>query len=273
MSGSASAGRLADEARALGPWFHNLHLPHGVQTAPDHPYGDFPLFKWREIGKHIPRSLRGWRVLDVGCNGGFYSIELARRGARVLAIDHDPHYLAQARWAAQATGLQDRIEFREMPLYALARLPGRYDLVWFMGVLYHLRYPLLALDILRRKTVRLMVMQTLTMPDRDDPQPQPDDLPMTARARLVAPGWPRAAFIEHRLDGDPTNWWVPNTQAARAMLRASGFRVRGLIAHETWLCEPSADLPAHERALIEAELASAIGATEAASDLLEDELA
>src|SRR5690606_34210829 len=106
---------------------------------------------WREIGKHIPRSLRGWRVLDVGCNGGFYSIELARLGARVLAIDHDPHSLAQAHWAAQVTGVQDRIEFREMPPYALAHMPGRYDLVWFMGVLYRLRYPLLALDILRRK--------------------------------------------------------------------------------------------------------------------------
>src|SRR6185312_14831575 len=53
---------------ALAPWFHNLHLPDGRQTAPDHSLGDFPAFKWREIEPHIPQDLSGWRVLDIGCN-------------------------------------------------------------------------------------------------------------------------------------------------------------------------------------------------------------
>src|SRR3954462_896239 len=94
------AGGLAAEAAALGPWFHNLHLPDGAQTAPDHPLGDFPSFKWKQLGPALPEHLDGCRALDIGCNAGFYSFELARRGADVLAIDHDPHYLRQARWAA-----------------------------------------------------------------------------------------------------------------------------------------------------------------------------
>ena len=43
----------------LGPWFHNLHLPDGVQTAPDHPLGDFPRWKWEEIAPHLPVSPKG----------------------------------------------------------------------------------------------------------------------------------------------------------------------------------------------------------------------
>jgi len=67
---------------ALAPWFHNPHLPDGVQTAPDHFLGDSPTFKWREIAPHLPEDLHGWRVLDVGCNAGFYSFELARAARR-----------------------------------------------------------------------------------------------------------------------------------------------------------------------------------------------
>src|SRR5690348_12631725 len=71
------------EIAALGPWFHNLHLPDGSETAPHHRLGNFPAFKWAEIAPHIPSDLTGWRVLDIGCNAGFYSFELAKRGAHV----------------------------------------------------------------------------------------------------------------------------------------------------------------------------------------------
>src|SRR3954463_5960088 len=85
---------------ALGPWFHNIHLPDGTQTAPDHFLGDFPRFKWEALADHLPADLEGWTALDIGCNAGFYTFELAARGARVTGIDVDPHYLAQAEWAA-----------------------------------------------------------------------------------------------------------------------------------------------------------------------------
>src|SRR5687767_3318569 len=140
---------LQREIKALGPWFHNLHLPDGTQTLPDHFLGgDFPTFKWREIRSAIPKRLDGWRVLDVGCNAGFYSFELAKRGASVVGIDVDDHYLAQARWAAEQLGMSERVEFRQMEVYEIARSRDKFDLVWFMGVFYHLRYPLLALDLL-----------------------------------------------------------------------------------------------------------------------------
>jgi tRNA (mo5U34)-methyltransferase len=226
------------QIEALAPWFHNLHLPDGTQTAPDHFLGDdFPGFKWREIAPVIPEKLNGWRVLDIGCNAGYYSFELAKRGASVLGIDVNPHYLAQARWAAREFGLSDRVEFRRMEVYDLARSREQFDLVWFMGVFYHLRYPLLALDLLALRTRRLLMFQTLTMPG-DSVYPVKPDYAIHDRAPLLEAGWPKMAFVEHNFSGDPTNWWVPNHAAIEAMLRSAGLRIKTRPGHEMYLCEP-----------------------------------
>jgi tRNA (mo5U34)-methyltransferase len=222
---------------ALAPWFHNLHLPNGVQTAPDHPLGDYPAFKWRQLRDAIPHDLTGWRALDVGCNAGFYSFELARRGADVLAIDADDHYLAQADWARGLFGLEDRVELRRMQVYDLARVDATFDLVLLMGVLYHLRYPLLGLDLAAEKTERLLVVQTLTMPGDEVVEP-PGDLPIDRRERLTEPGWPKAAFVERALAGDETNWWAPNHAAVEAMVRSAGLEVVERPGHELYVCRP-----------------------------------
>src|SRR5215218_4305599 len=111
---------LRSRVEALGPWFHNLNLD-GVQTAPNHFLHDFPAMKWRRFQHALPEDLSGKTVLDIGCNGGFYSIEMKRRGAeRVVAIDFDPRYLAQARLAAEV--MEQDIEFHEMSVYDVASL-------------------------------------------------------------------------------------------------------------------------------------------------------
>jgi tRNA (mo5U34)-methyltransferase len=248
-----------EAVRALGPWFHNLVLPDGTQTAPDHPLGpDFPGRKWRDLAPHLPEDLGGWTALDVGCNAGYYSFELARRGARVTAVDVDERYLEQARWAAAQYGLDDRVTFRRAQVYDLAREAAAYDLVLFMGVFYHLRYPTLALDVLAQRTRRLMVFQTLTMPG-DAVRDTPLDLGIDDRDAMLEPGWPAMAFIEHRLANDPTNWWAPNHACVLAMLRASGLRVTGRPHHEVYLCEPDPARPADVSTWNAAELLAATG--------------
>jgi tRNA (mo5U34)-methyltransferase len=230
------------EILALGPWFHNLHLPDGAQTAPGHQLGDFPSFKWRELAPHLPADLTGWTALDVGCNAGFYTFELAKRGARVVAIDVEPLFLRQAKWAAREYGLADRVEFRRMQVYDLARLEGQFDLVLFMGVLYHLRYPLLGLDLVAEKVRRLLVLQTLTAPGMAVHPDTARDRTILDRDDLAAPGWPTLSFIEHTFAGDGTNWWAPNHAAVEAMLRSTGLRVTARPGHEMYLCEPDAEL-------------------------------
>lgn len=230
--------RTASQIDRLAPWFHNLHLPSGHQTAAGHPLGDFPAFKWRQIAGVLDEDLRGVRALDVGCNAGFYSFQLAARGADVLAIDVDEHYLRQGRWAAQQLDPAGRVRFRRMHLYDLGA-EERFDLILFLGVLYHLRYPQLALDLLAELSAGQMIVQTLTMPG-DAPAEVPADLPFDQRGRLAGPGWPKAAFIERSLAGDATNWWAPDDACVRAMLRAAGLRVVDAPAHETYVCEREA---------------------------------
>jgi tRNA (mo5U34)-methyltransferase len=235
---SIGSGDLGREIEALGPWFHNLHLPDGVQTAPEHRFGDFPRFKWQHVANAVPHDLTGWSVLDIGCNAGFYSIELARRGAQVLGIDVEPLYLRQAQWAAKRLGMEDRLTFVQAQVYELAKEHRQFDLVWFTGVLYHLRYPTLALDLVRNVTGKLMMFQTMTMPG-EEVLDTPKDLPLDQRAELLHPGWPKMAFVEHRIAGDETNWWAPNHACVEALLRSARFEVLDRPEHEFYLCRPA----------------------------------
>jgi tRNA (mo5U34)-methyltransferase len=230
--------RIQHDIAELAPWFHNLHLPDGTETAPGHFLGDFPRYKWQALAPHLPARLDGWTALDIGCNAGYYSFELAKRGARVTGIDVDRHYLRQAEWAARELGLEKDIQFREMQVYDLAAEEETYDLVLFMGVFYHLRYPLLGLDIVARRTRRMMVFQTLTIPGMEV-YADTWDHPIHEREALRDPGWPRMAFIEHRFANDPTNWWVPNHAGVEALLRSSGMTVQANLGHEIYLCDPA----------------------------------
>lgn len=228
---------LREQISSLGPWFHNLHLPDGSQTFPEHPFGDFPAFKWQHLAQAIPADLHSWSVLDIGCNAGFYSFEMARRGARVLGVDVEPLYVRQARWAARQFGFEQQVDFIEGDVYHLIHSPAQYDLVWFTGVFYHLRYPTLALDLVRRATARLMMFQSMTMPG-EAREPVPPELPLNRRDLMLGDGWPKMAFVEHRLAEDDSNWWVPNATCVEALLRSAGFEVLSRPEHEFYLCRP-----------------------------------
>jgi tRNA (mo5U34)-methyltransferase len=245
--GRMTADELASEVRALAPWFHNMDLGGGIWTAPDHFLGNYPADNFARFEAAVPGDLSGRSVLDIGCNAGFYSVEMARRGAaRVVGIDSDPRYLAQARLAARALGFE-QVEFRQMDVYQVAELGERFDFVIFMGVLYHLRHPLLALDLIREHVVRedgaggLLLFQTLQQGSdavADVPQDHPFFMPGTwvKPAYFDDPGYPKMHFIERAYAGDWTNWWAPNRAGSAAMLRAAGFAIVEHPSSEVFLC-------------------------------------
>lgn len=225
---------VAERVADLAPWFHNLDLD-GVATAPDHFLGDYPRHKWARFADAIPADLSGRTVLDIGCNAGFYALEMKRRGAdRVVGIDHDPRYLAQAALAAEVTGLD--IELRRASVYDVAALGERFDVVLFLGVLYHLRHPLLALDLIRAHAAAdLLVCQSLLRGDAEA-APLADDYPFEHQDIFSAPGAPRMQFVERAFAGDPTNWWIPNPPGLEAMLRSAGFAVLARPEPEVFVC-------------------------------------
>jgi tRNA (mo5U34)-methyltransferase len=227
---------------SLGPWFHNLRLG-GHQTAPTHFLGDYPATFFQRFAHVIPADLSGWTVLDIGCNAGFYCFEMKRRGAsHVVGIDAEPLYLRQARFAAAQLGMGVDVEFRESSIYDVGQLGERFDLVLFMGVLYHLRYPLLALDLLREFSVgKLLLFQTMVRgrADAEGDGRVKQDYAFEDRTPFDAPIFPRMHFVEHRYAGDASNWWIPNHPAAEAMLRSAGFEVLANPDPEVFLCRPS----------------------------------
>jgi tRNA (mo5U34)-methyltransferase len=245
-----------DDLRArvaeLGPWFQNIDLGGGLTTAPDHFLGDYPSFKFARFADVLPADLEGRSVLDIGCNAGFYSIEMKKRGAgRVVGIDSDDRYLAQARLVADTLGFPD-VEYRNLSVYHVGALGEKFDLVIFMGVLYHLRHPLLALDLIREHVAgELMLFQTMQQGSQDVllvPEDHPFFVPGTCNppAFFDNPAYPKMHFIEKAFAHDWTNWWAPNAACSQAMLRAAGFTIEAQPEPEVYLCRV-APVPYGER--------------------------
>lgn len=164
-----------------------------------------------------------------------------RGAARVVGIDSDEHYLAQARFVAEALGFDD-VEYRNLSVYDVGALGERFDLVIFMGVLYHLRHPLLALDLIREHVAGdLMLFQTMQQ-GSPDVLPVPDDHPFFLPGTCDPPtffddpAYPKLHFIENAFAHDWTNWWAPNAAASQAMLRAAGFAIEANPEPEVYLC-------------------------------------
>lgn len=220
----------------LGPWFHDLDL-HGVRTAPEHPLGDFLHELWSTVEPAFPADMAGKTVLDVGCNAGFYTFRMAERGARVTGIDHDGRYLAQARFAADVLGHE--VELRQMEAYDVGALGRGFDFVIFMGVFYHLRHPLLALDRLAALVGERMVFQSLVRGPEWGGGPLEEDYPIEEEELFEEPGFPAMYFVEDRYAGDPTNWWIPNEAGLQAMLRSSGLEIEAHPGPGVYFCRPN----------------------------------
>jgi tRNA (mo5U34)-methyltransferase len=194
----------AARRQSLG-WWHSFDLPDGSHIEGVNSVeglrkrlGQFP----------IPEDLRGKRVLDVGAWDGWFSFEMERRGADVLAIDvwdnplfHEIHSV-----------LQSRVEYRQMDVYDLspARV-GRFDIVLFMGVLYHLKHPLLALERVCSVTEDLTAVDSFVLKEQQD-------------RRRREPSAPRMEFYEtSELGGQTDNWVGPDVACLMAFCRTAGF--------------------------------------------------
>ena len=160
---------------------------------------------------------------------------MKRRGAdRVVAIDMDEDYLAQARFAAEVLDLN--IDFQKLSVYDVADLEEKFDLVIFMGVFYHLRHPLLALDLIREYVAKdLFIFQSL---QRGSSKVFKTEINYRFSEEDIfeEPGFPKMFFIENHYSDDPTNWWFPNRACVEAMLRSSGFVIASHPEEEVFIC-------------------------------------
>lgn len=204
MSDSSDLEALKRQVAAI-TWWHTIDLGKGVVT----PGLDPTPARLPEI--RLPDDLAGLSVLDVGAWDGFFSFEAERRGARrVLATDS--FCWGQGGWGTKAgfelarRALRSKVEDSDIdPLDLSPEKIGTFDLVLCLGVLYHMRHPLLALERVASVTRGRLILQTQV------------DLAGLTR--------PAIAFYQgSELHNDPTNWCGPNPAAVVAMLRTVGFR-------------------------------------------------
>lgn len=185
-------------------WFHSIELAPGITTpAADATRDRLDLLR-------LPADLSGKTVLDVGAWDGFFSFEVERRGAaRVLAADyfawHGDNWSDKAGFELARRALGSRVEDVDIDVMDLSpERVGTFDLVLFLGVLYHLRHPLLALERIASVTAEQLILETHV------------DLTWVRRPAMVF-------YPGHELAWDPTNWWGPNPAAVAAMLHTVGF--------------------------------------------------
>jgi tRNA (mo5U34)-methyltransferase len=213
---------ILSELERLRPWFHRIDLGGGLYTKTESVMGepvDHPAGPWETIGRCLPADLRGKSVLDVGCNAGFYAIEARRRGAaRVLGVDGQRQHVRQAVFVRKVLGLD--VEYRRMNVYELnRRAVGEFDVVLALGLIYHLKHLVLALENLFEVTRELLVVETAVMPPERTPASFPHPLG-EAEMRLHP-----LAYVENPAGAKEQvyNWFLPGVEALKALLRSTGF--------------------------------------------------
>lgn len=220
IGGGAARAEAAETIKRLGPWYHNVALAPGVMTNPSNP--DYPASRWRVLDQVIPKDLKGKSVLDIGCNSGFFSFEMKKRGAeRVVGVDIMPHLLAQSRFGSHWFDLP--LELYELGAYDVESLRSKFDVVVFIGVLYHLKHPLYALEKIASVCNETMYFQSVVRGPAGDVDPA-GDYPVNEVAVFDQPAWPKLYFIERKFNGDESNWWFATRSCLKAMLRTAGFR-------------------------------------------------
>lgn len=234
-----SKDQLESLAEAAGFWWHSIDLGQGVITKGY----KTPAVLERELKTLRLPDLCGKSVLDIGAYSGFYSFEAESRGAsRVVALDHFvwaldlprimeywqscrdrgivprayqdtpywhpdtlpgkvPYDLAHHVRGSQVETVVD--DFMEMDLCSL----GKFDVVLYLGVLYHMEDPLRALKRVASVTKELAIIETHA---------------------VAVPGYEHLELCEfyssNQLNGDVSNWWGLNLKALEGACRAAGFR-------------------------------------------------
>jgi tRNA (mo5U34)-methyltransferase len=204
------------------PWFHRIDLGNGIFTKTESVMGepvDHPRESWEGIRQCLPEDLSDKSVLDVGCNGGFYCVEAKRRGARrVMGVDAQRHHVRQALFVRKVLGLD--LEFRRFSVYDLSpETVGRFDITLALGLVYHLKHLVFALERLYDVTNKLLIVETAIIPPERTPESfvQPlGEIRQTLHPIFYAQNPPESKE-------QVFNWFLPSPTALQALLQNTGF--------------------------------------------------
>ena len=242
-----SAGRATSQDReavereveALGWWYHHFELPSGVWTGDGEAPAYDPIERWELFESHLPADLAGKSVLDVGGNSGYFSVRMKQRGAgRCVMVEPVAEFVAQANFVFEQFDVDVDVVQEDVHVFCL-RTSERFDYVLFLGLFYHLKYPVLVLDRLAEMTKELMVFNShIGGPPAKERKRWRGRDERDERDDLQSDSFPRMSFLETAYRGDFSNWWVPNHEAMEPLARSAGLKVLARPHPEMLIAEP-----------------------------------
>lgn len=210
--GTVNADALRARAEAID-WWHCIDLGQGVVTNGQDPT------RWKLGQIQMPADLTGWSVLDIGAWDGFFSFEAEKRGAeRVLAVDREQWGWSRDGFELAHEALNSKVETQVLEVIDVTeQTVGQFDLVLFLGLLYHMRHPMLVLEQLRRVTKRLLILET--------------HVDMLSVRRPAFAFYPGGGGPEGKVGpNNPSDWIGPNPAGVIAMLQSAEFSSAAMVA-------------------------------------------
>ncbi len=229
---------LLKQLNSLEPWHHKIDLGNNVFTT-ENPEKPNPEEKWKQIEPYVPKDLSGKTVLDLGCNSGYFSVQMKKRGAsRVVSVDNNDLALKQVNFLAKWFNVELEIIKEEAHIFCLTT-DEQFDYVIFLGLFYHLKYPVLVLDRLTEMAKSLLYFQTAVIGTRMNVfEPQNDYSRQEIDEKNKAPDFPKLFFIETKYEKDLTNWWIPNDSALLSLIRNAQLDIIARPSRAVFVCKP-----------------------------------
>ena len=224
--------KIVELGRGIG-WYHYIDIGNGIVTKTQSHGGEsvtYPIPKWNIIKDRIPEDLKGKSVLDIGCNAGFFCIELKRRNAGyVLGIDEREGFIKQARFVADALNMD--IDYKQWNIYNISKMERKFDIVLGLGVIYHCKHPLLAAENIAIACQEYAIIESQLIEGTLFSLKNPFRLLkklIRFRFRNHLPYWQFVYegynnVVEHKKEED-FNWWFPNMEGLICMFKTVGFQ-------------------------------------------------
>ena len=191
---------LSRKIKLLGPWWHPIQFSKNVSAPCFFLSAKYTPLLWDMINRNLPETLHGKSIVDLGCWSGYYSLEASKKGAKVKAIDIDKFKIKQVEFVSDYFKAGIRTE--NISVYDIDE-KEKFDYSFLLGVLYHLKHPLLAIEKVSRITKNKIFIESEVIINEKEPVMK---------------------FINGSYNLDRSNWWIPSIDCIKDMLHSTGFR-------------------------------------------------
>lgn len=230
--------QLLKELPSCGEWYHKIDFGTGISLSTTKQARN-PEEMWKNwIEPYLPSDLSGKSVLDLGCNSGYLSMKMKKKGAsKVVSVDYNDKFIKQTKFVSKWFNVDLEIIHQEAHEFVLTT-DYQFDYIIFVGLFYHLKYGVMVLDRLAEMTKEKLFFQSATVGPLFDDIPKRDFMMENGDEMVSSSEVPKLIFIENKFRYSKDNWWIPNQPAMIALIRNAGLKIYAKSGLNTFVCEP-----------------------------------